>query len=79
MNKEELEIENQRLKQLCSYYEEEHNATFKMWARGIKERDELQDRIDNALYYIKGKMKDKKGIIVITDLISILEGKDNEE
>jgi len=70
-----LQEENKRLKELCDKYEEEHNSTFKMWVRVIKERDELQDRIDKAINYIKDN-----GIIDLNgyDLLDILRGKDNE-
>ena len=76
-----LQKENERLKELCDAYEDEHNTTFKMWARGIKERDELQDRIDKAIEYIGLNKEDLKLYDIYDvngiELSKILRGKDN--
>ena len=43
----ELELENERLVELCSKYEEEHKTTFEEWKRYIEIVKELEKRFDN--------------------------------
>ena len=79
MNKEELEIENQRLKQLCSYYEEEHNNTFIMWARGIKERDiaeEKLEQIEQEINWIISTTNDELALARCKNILEIIKGDD---
>lgn len=51
----ELNKENERLKELCDKYEEEHSTAFKLWTMKMKEiptyeeKKELQSRIDKAI------------------------------
>lgn len=43
---DDLFTENQRLKELCDRYEEEHNNEFKKWQEATR-------RIDKAIEYVK--------------------------
>ena len=77
-----LQEENERLKELCDKYEEEHKTTFKIWKKDLKNFEheknrELKARIEKAIEYIGNgnlgiprKTRDK--------FIKILKGKDNE-
>ena len=50
-----LEHENNKLKELCDKYEEEHNTTFIKWQNTIKVLDELEKwliKYKNKDYYI---------------------------
>lgn len=40
-----LQEENERLKELCDKYEEEHNTTFKEWQKDIKAN--LVEKVDD--------------------------------
>lgn len=49
-----LQEENESLKELCNKYEEEHNTTFKIWKKDLKNFEheknrELKSRIDKAI------------------------------
>ena len=76
-DRSELMIENERLKELCDKYEEEHKTTFKEWQDTIK-------RIDKATEYIKsGKTFDnentRKAVEYLqNNLLDILKGSDKE-
>ena len=76
---DDLFTENQRLKQLCDRYEEEHNNEFKKWQEATK-------RIDTAVEYIYNYINQFNGVYPIADmryldlhkLLDILKGVDKE-
>lgn len=43
---EDLKEENQRLKNLCDKYEEEHNTTFKLWKMKMEEMPTYEEKIE---------------------------------
>ena len=49
----ELQGENQKLKELCDKYEEEHSTTFEYWKQLIKE--DYKSRNEKAIEFIKEK------------------------
>ena len=76
-----LQEENERLKELCDKYEEEHANEFQCWKRDRKELLELRSRIDKAIEYIKEKARNNCWIdqYEANDLINILQGEDTKE
>lgn len=75
---DDLFTENQRLKQLCDRYEEEHNNEFKKW-------QEATGRINKAIEYIENYINQFNGVYPIADmryldlhkLLDILKGSDD--
>lgn len=56
-----LQEENESLKELCNKYEEEHNTTFKIWKKDLKNFEheknrELKSRIDKAIEFIEEEL-----------------------
>lgn len=56
-----LQEENERLKELCNKYEEEHKTTFKIWKKDLKNFEheknrELKSRIDKAREFIEEEL-----------------------
>ena len=48
-----LQEENEKLKELCDEYEEEHSNEFQCWKRDRKELLDKRERIQKAIEYIK--------------------------
>ena len=70
-----LQEENERLKELCDKYEEEHNTTFNYWKQLIKE--DYKSRCEKAIEYIKDNLYycvDNDD----TNLLNILKGENND-
>lgn len=78
------EKQNERLKELCNKYEEEHNTTFKMWEKDLKNFEheknrELKSRIDKAVEYINWNYNHYRLSKVFNDkILNILQGSDKE-
>lgn len=73
-----LQEEKERLKQLCSRYEEEHNNTFIMWASGIKERDIAKEKLEQVKQEIDWIISNTNEDITIARcnmILSLLEDK----
>lgn len=75
---DDLFTENQRLKQLCDRYEEEHNNEFKKW-------QEATGRINKAIEYIGtfdfdylDSTYEHNARIVLENILEILKGSDKE-
>ena len=64
-----LQEENNRLKELCDKYEEEHNTAFKLWTikmeemHTYEEKKELQNRIDKAVDKIQNMIESNKAAL----------------
>ena len=63
-----LQEENERLKELCDKYEEEHSTTFKIWTMKMKEMPDYEEkmnyksRIDKAIELINKRKEEDNGI-----------------
>lgn len=68
---DDLFTENQRLKQLCDRYEEEHNNEFKKWQEATRRINKAIQYIDNNLQYRTTKWSRHY-------LLTILKGVDKE-
>ena len=87
-----LKEENERLKELCNKYEEEHKTTFKIWKKDLKNFEheknrELKSRIEKAIKFIKENTEralvngNNEELIDQEDipiLLNILQGSDKE-
>ena len=85
-----LEEENQRLKELCNKYEEEHNNEFKIWKDERQQLLDYKSRNEKAIEYIKEKYEYVLGDMSFLDhdelvdrrqishLLNILTGGDEE-
>ena len=80
-----LQQENERLKELCDKYEEEHSNEFQCWKRDRKELLDKRARIEKAVGYIKEQYKwieesDKRWQPVLDNkkLLNILNGRSDE-
>ena len=69
--------ENERLKELCDKYEEEHSNEFQCWKRDRKELLDKRVRIDKAIEYINEKADYPIGYYhCLKELRDILKGSD---
>lgn len=88
----ELQEANERLKELCNKYEEEHNTTFQEWQQDIlmnkatiKDVEFYKSRIDKAIEYIKGMPDEMEYHGLLYDnkekklLLNILQGSEDNE
>lgn len=74
-----LQEENERLKELCDRYEEEHSTTFEYWKHLIKE--DYKSRNEKAIEYVEHHKFNKFGDIdcgEAEEIINILNGDDEE-
>ena len=71
----ELKQENEKLKELCNKYEEEHNTTFKEWQKDIQANKKAVEFIkeNQEEEYVTGKPM--LSYWAIDNLLSILGGK----
>ena len=79
----ELKQENEKLKELCDKYEEEHNITFKKWQKDIqanKKAIEYMKKYVEVLIFEDGTeiYQVKNGNEFYEGLLDILEGKDEK-
>jgi len=72
---DDLFTENQRLKQLCDRYEEEHNNEFKKWQEATRRTDKAIEFMEKD--YINGKCNGLTWIEA-RQLLDILKGVDKE-
>ena len=78
----ELYEENEKLKELCNKYEEEHNTTYQEWQKDIQANKKAIEWIENytiQLGTFGGKEATKRSIVlsdddVISNLLNILQG-----
>lgn len=83
-----LQQENERLKELCNKYEEEHSTAFKLWKTKLEELpcyDEMlvyKSRCEKVIEYIKGHQRKDEFLNLneweTRDLLNILNGDDNK-
>ena len=59
-----LQEENQRLKNLCDKYEEEHNTTFKLWKMKMEEMPTYEEKIEIQKENEKLKQRSIAGVKV---------------
>lgn len=81
-----LQQENERLKELCNKYEEEHSTAFNLWKMKMEEmptyeeKEDYKSRIEKAVEYIKEDMYSEPnelyGLVDGEYLLNILNGKE---
>lgn len=85
-----LQQENQRLKELCDKYEEEHNTAFKLWTMKMEEMPDYKEKmnyksgIDKAIEYITTFKNENERLNNIIDeleeyLIKVIETSSKHE
>ena len=79
---EELKQENERLKELCDKYEEEHSNEFQCWKRDRKELLDKRARIEKVVEYIENAQErdgdEESCSLHVPTLKSILNGRSDE-
>jgi len=67
-----LQQENEKIKELCNKYEEEHKTTFLEWKKDIQANKKAIEYLDNELKLLPHYMYEKE----MYDLLNILQGEE---
>ena len=84
--REKLQDEIERLRDLCDRYEEEHNSVFRMWEKSIKRNRRIIEDIEFCLVSINQERKLSTDgrtrkemtacVEVLNDTLKVLKGED---
>ena len=78
---DELQQENERLKELCDKYEEEHNNEFQCWKRDRKELLDKRARIEKAVEITQNLLNTENSgyyKIIFQKQLDVLNGRSDE-